>query len=178
MASDPAGGNFIGLQLGRKLASLPQSGSIEPARRLVDAARSTVAEPDLAPPAAAGVVSQSFAGDLAPATAVLVTAQVERELDAAVLTQNRETAAAAAAQPVTKGKPMTAPLVEIKGLGNAVAGFRKDLADVRSIAADVSVSAGNLKAELADVKAQIEDARTQIKDEAATLGNSAPGSAA
>lgn len=173
MASDPAGGSFIGLSFGRKLASLPQGRSHDAARRVVDAARGAVGEHDLARGGAPSIATTPRV-DLAPAEAALVIDQVERVLDAEVLVQNR-----AAAEPVTtKGKPMSPPLVEIKGLGNAVAGFRKDLADVRSIAADLSVSAGNLKAELADVKAQIEDARSQIKDEASTLGNSASGSAA
>lgn len=66
-------------------------------------------EHDLAAPGAPslvehGITAQTFAGDLAPAEASHVIAQVERVLDAQVLVQNRATAAA---EFVTKGKPMS-----------------------------------------------------------------------
>lgn len=74
--------------------------------------------------------------------------------------------------PQSKGTPMGTPLVEIKGLGNAITSVRSGLAGVRALAADVQVSAGALHAELTDVKQQIEDARAQIKTEASIMGNS------
>lgn len=77
-----------------------------------------------------------------------------------------------AAAPQPKGTAMGTPLVEIKGLGNAITSVRSGLAGVRALAADVQVSAGALHAELTDIKGQIEDARSQIKTEASTLGNS------
>jgi hypothetical protein len=113
MASDPAGGSYLGLQLGRRLAGLPQSGSLDPARRLIDKLRPAVRGDAVGLPAPpAGAVSTGQSRQLAPAETVHVIAQVERVLDAEVASQNAATSAtvvasggAAAVQP--KGKPMS-----------------------------------------------------------------------
>lgn len=105
MAGDPSGGTYRGLDMGRLLAKLPQSGSIEPARRVIDGLRHPLVADVVAPARVGGTVSQSFAGDLAPATAVHVIAQVERVLDAEVSTQNRRVAITEAVDPFVRDYP-------------------------------------------------------------------------
>lgn len=67
---------------------------------------------------------------------------------------------------------MAGPLVEIKGLGNAMAGVRDGIRGVRKLVADLNDSSSGLAAELQDVQKQIEQARSDLKFEAQTLGNS------
>lgn len=163
MGSDPAGGSFIGLQFGRKLASLPQSGSIDAARRVVGAARGAVGKHDLA---ASGAPSLATAErvDLAPAEAVHVIAQVERVLDAEVATQNK--AAVAAAQPVTtKGKPMS-NITGASQLG-ASAASRIASAKAKIEAANEKMAGAFKNMDMATL--MIEDVATKVEQEAADL---------
>ena len=69
---------------------------------------------------------------------------------------------------------MAGKLLEIKGLGNAMADVRDGMRGLKSLVADVSESASGFAAELSDVKAQIEQARDDLRFEAQTLGNSPP----
>jgi hypothetical protein len=91
---------------------------------------------------------------------------------APIILTKADVAPLAPAAPKPQDQTMGTPLVEIKGLGNAITSVRSGLAGVRALAADVQVSAGALHAELTDLKGQIEDARTQIKTEASIMGNS------
>jgi hypothetical protein len=65
-------------------------------------------------------------------------------------------------------------LLEIKGLGQQVAGAKRAIADVRVAAGDLNRSTTALVTEMRDVTAQVEAARKDLRFEAETLGNSAP----
>jgi hypothetical protein len=164
MASDPAGGSFIGLQ--RKLAGLPQSGSLDPARRLIGKLRPAVrgdAVGLLSPPPA-GSLAASQSRQLAAAETVHVIAQVERVLDAEVAAQNRAAAAPAAAA-TPKGKPMS-NITGASQLGQS--------ANARIAAAKAKIEAANEKMDgafknLDTATASIEDVAKKVEQEAADL---------
>lgn len=64
------------------------------------------------------------------------------------------------------------PLIEIKGLGQAVAGVREEIRRSRDSAGRLQDSAFKLRAEIEDYHAQVEQARSDLAFEAQTLGNS------
>ncbi|MCK1585470.1 hypothetical protein IVB03_39440 [Bradyrhizobium sp. 168] len=66
------------------------------------------------------------------------------------------------------------PLIEIKGLGTAVASAKKGIADVRTAAAELNTEAGQLVAEIGDLTSQVKQHRADLRFEAETLGNSSP----
>lgn len=63
------------------------------------------------------------------------------------------------------------PLIEIKGLGAAVAAAKKGISDVRSETAGLSADAAALIASVKDARKQINDAHEDLKFEAQSLGN-------
>ncbi|HYM32309.1 MAG TPA: hypothetical protein VEU47_13470 [Candidatus Cybelea sp.] len=63
------------------------------------------------------------------------------------------------------------PLIEIKGLGAAVAAARVSIAGVRSETAGLSTDAVHLVAAIQDVRKQIAQAHDDLKFEAEQLGN-------
>jgi hypothetical protein len=65
-----------------------------------------------------------------------------------------------------------ARLIEIKGLGDAVAGAKKGISDLKVAAGSLNASTGMLVAEINDLKDQVEQHRADLKFEAETLGNS------
>lgn len=69
-----------------------------------------------------------------------------------------------------------ARLIEIKGLGDAVAGAKKGIADLKAAAGSLNTSTGMLVAEINDLKDQVEQHRADLKFEAETLGNSSTDS--
>src|SRR6266403_2530392 len=64
------------------------------------------------------------------------------------------------------------PLIEIKGLGAAIASIKTEVAGIRVVAAEVNTEAPALRAELADVRDQLKAHRADLRFEAETLGNS------
>jgi len=64
------------------------------------------------------------------------------------------------------------PLIEIKGLGAAIASIKTEVAGIRAVAAEVNTEAPALRAELADVRDQLKAHRADLRFEAETLGNS------
>lgn len=69
-----------------------------------------------------------------------------------------------------------ARLLEIKGLGDAVAGAKKGISDLKASAGRLNASTGMLVAEINDLTAQVEQHRSDLHFEAETLGNSPPTS--
>ena len=67
-----------------------------------------------------------------------------------------------------------AGLIEIKGLGQAVAAAKKGIADVRSETAGLQTDASSLVLAIQDVRQQINQAKADLAFEAQTLGNGAP----
>jgi hypothetical protein len=67
-------------------------------------------------------------------------------------------------------------LIEIKGLGDAVAGAKKGIADLKAAAGGLNASTGKLVAELNDLTEQVEQHRSDLHFEAESLGNSPPKS--
>lgn len=65
-----------------------------------------------------------------------------------------------------------ARLIEIKGLGDAVAGAKKGISDLKAAAGDLNASTGKLVAEIKDLTEQVEQHRADLKFEAESLGNS------
>ena len=63
------------------------------------------------------------------------------------------------------------PLIEIKGLGAAVANAKKGIADLRTETAGLSTDASALVSAIQDVRTQIKQAHEDLKFEAETLGN-------
>lgn len=69
-----------------------------------------------------------------------------------------------------KGDDMP-PLIEIKGLGAAVAAAKKGISDVRTEVAGLGTDTAALTATVKDVRKQVNDAHDDLKFEASTLGN-------
>ena len=63
------------------------------------------------------------------------------------------------------------PLIEIKGLGAAVATAKAGISTLRSETANLSVDAQQLVTAIQDVRTQIKQAHDDLKFEAETLGN-------
>ena len=74
----------------------------------------------------------------------------------------------------TIGEMTMPPLIEIKGLGLAVASAKKGIADLRVETAGLSTDASALVSAIQDVRTQIKQAHEDLKFEAETLGNGAP----
>jgi hypothetical protein len=68
------------------------------------------------------------------------------------------------------------PLIEIKGLGSAVAEAKKGIAGVRAATMGLSAESARLIAAVNDVRAQIAQAHDDLQFEATMLGNSEPSS--
>lgn len=66
------------------------------------------------------------------------------------------------------------PLIEIKGLGAAVAGAKKGISDLRSAAAGLNTETTALNLEIVDLTEQVKQHRKDLRFEAETLGNSPP----
>lgn len=65
-----------------------------------------------------------------------------------------------------------ARLIEIKGLGDAVAGAKKGISDLKAAAGGLNAETGMLVAEINDLTDQVKQHRADLKFEAETLGNS------
>lgn len=66
------------------------------------------------------------------------------------------------------------PLIEIKGLGTAVAGAKKGISDLRQAAAGLNTETTALNLEIVDLTEQVKQHRKDLRFEAETLGNGAP----
>jgi uncharacterized coiled-coil DUF342 family protein len=69
-------------------------------------------------------------------------------------------------------RELNMPLIEIKGLKDAVSGIKKGIAGIRAEAAEVNTESDGLKNELSELKEQIKQHRSDIRFEAETIKNS------
>ncbi len=64
------------------------------------------------------------------------------------------------------------PLIEVKGLGNAVADIKKMMAEAKAEAAGLSTDGAQLVTAIKDIRAEINQHFSDLKFEAEQLGNS------
>jgi predicted nucleic acid-binding Zn-ribbon protein len=65
-----------------------------------------------------------------------------------------------------------ARLIEIKGLGTAIADVKKGIGELRAAAGELNVEKSGLTAEIKDLTEQLKEHRKDLRFEAETLGNS------
>jgi septal ring factor EnvC (AmiA/AmiB activator) len=69
-------------------------------------------------------------------------------------------------------RELNMPLIEIKGLKDAVSGAKKGIASIRSAAAELNTESSQLQAEIKDLTTQIKQHRDDLRFEAETIKNS------